>query len=240
MTSPAPASRPRWLGRRVLVSAAGVLIAVGVPVGWSLTDHPTGVRQVNPGTVTRLAGADPAPAADPASSIPISPPGGQTLPATPTLASPVRITVNSLSINAPVAAQGVEANGEMAIPTDVRTVGWYQWSSAPGAHSGSVVLVGHVDSAVQGRGAFFRLRTLEQGALVSVTTADRKVWTYRVIAREEFPKTAVPLDAIFAQTGPERLVLATCGGVFNSVTRSYEDNIVITASPLAVDGYPTK
>ena len=99
------------------------------------------------------------------------------------------------------------------------------------------MLIAHQDVGarhceVQGCGAFFNLRSLAQGALVRVTAADHRVWTYRVTAREEVPKTAVPLNAIFAETGRARLVLATCGGAFNSVTRSYEDNIVITATPV--------
>ena len=119
----------------------------------------------------------------------------------------------------------------MEIPTDIHTIGWYQWGSAPGASAGSIVMVGHVDSAVQGLGAFFYLKTLTQGALITVTTADNKVWNYHVVAREEFPKTNVPLAAIFDQAGPPRLILATCGGAFDRSTKSYYDNIVITALP---------
>jgi hypothetical protein len=53
-----------------------------------------------------------------------------------------------------------------------------------------------------------------------------------VIAREEFPKTTIPLAAIFAQAGAPRLVLATCGGQFDEQTKSYRDNIVVTATPM--------
>jgi len=36
--------------------------------------------------------------------------------------------------------------------------------------------------------------------------------------------------ALFRAIGPARLVLITCGGPFNSVARSYQDNIVVFAA----------
>jgi hypothetical protein len=119
----------------------------------------------------------------------------------------------------------------MDIPTNIHTIGWYQWGAAPGNSAGSIVMVGHVDSAQQGLGAFFYLKTLTAGAPITVTTADNKTWNYHVVAREEFPKTTIPLAAIFDQAGPPRLILATCGGAFDHSTKSYYDNIVITALP---------
>ena len=247
------ADRPERFNRRLrwpfLATAAGLLIAVGAPVGWSITDHPTGTHQIQPGSAVRLAdgtavtpstptnqtatGVRPSvtstPTHDPA--IPISATGGNTLPAPAATAAPTRISIAALAINAPVVSEGVDSTGEMVIPTNIHTIGWYQWGPAPGASTGSIVMVGHVDSAQQGLGAFFYLKTLTQGALITVTTADGKIWDYRVVAREEFPKTSVPLSAIFDQAGPPRLILATCGGAFDRTTKSYYDNIVITALP---------
>jgi sortase (surface protein transpeptidase) len=226
-----------------------LLIAVGVPVGWSVMDRPTATHQIEPGSTVRLAeGAASAPSAPSSqsattvtpnaasppsqdSAIPVSGIGGNTLPALAATAVPTRISIPALSINVPVVAEGVDSTGAMNIPANIHTIGWYQWGSAPGASAGSIVMVGHVDSAEQGLGAFFRLNTLTQGAVITVTTGDNKVWNYHVVAREEFPKTTVPLAAIFDQAGPSRLILATCGGAFDRSTKSYNDNIVITALP---------
>jgi sortase (surface protein transpeptidase) len=95
------------------------------------------------------------------------------------------------------------------------------------------VLVGHVDSARQGEGAFFRLHTVSDGALVTVTGGNRHVYRYRVIGRQEYAKTAVPLAALFTRTGAPHLTLITCGGSFDSATRHYRDNVVVTAIPIA-------
>jgi sortase (surface protein transpeptidase) len=92
-----------------------------------------------------------------------------------------------------------------------------------------------VDSAEQGRGAFFRLRQLRPGDPVIVHGADGRTRRYRVVAREEWPKTEVPLDRLFARGGAPRLTLVTCGGGFRENARSYLDNIAVTAVP---DGGP--
>jgi sortase (surface protein transpeptidase) len=226
-------------GRTALVAvvALGVTVAIGVPVGWSLADHPTDPPTVNAGTATSLATApDPstttrAPAVTPPSwpgpPIPISRTGGQRSAAG---AVPTRLQVPALDIDAPITPVGVDSAGQVQIPEDVHTLGWYQWGRSVGAASGSVVVVGHVDSARQGVGALFDLRSIAAGAEVVVTAGNRR-YVYQVIAREEFVKNAVPWPALFATTGRTRLTLVTCGGAFDRTTKSYVDNIVVTAVP---------
>ena len=51
---------------------------------------------------------------------------------------------------------------------------------------------------------------------------------YRVTARRELGKAALPAD-LFATDGPPRLVLVTCGGRFDRTTRHYTDNVIVYA-----------
>jgi sortase (surface protein transpeptidase) len=159
-------------------------------------------------------------------------PSGPPAPA-PAAAAPARLLIPSLGIDSAVIAEGVETTGEMALPEDISQVGWYRYSVAPGSAAGSTVLAGHVDSAVQGEGAMFRLRQAEVGAIVSVLSIDGSQRDYRVVARELFGKSSVPLEDLFARDGQPRLTLITCGGQFDAPTRSYESNIVVTAVPVA-------
>jgi hypothetical protein len=221
-----------------VLAAAGVLVAVGVPVAW--------YAQRPPGTVgsevaEALASASPTPAAAP--TTPARVPAAPAVPPVPTqdgrlgrgggreAATPVEIRLPSLGVTAPVGPIGVERDGELEIPADVATVGWYRYGPRPGDPRGSTVLSGHVDSAEQGRGAFYRLRELAPGDPVLVRLSDRTTWRYRVVAREEWPKTATPLDRLFARSGAARLTLVTCGGGFREDTSSYTDNIAVTAVP---------
>jgi len=88
-----------------------------------------------------------------------------------------------------------------------------------------------VDSADQGKGAFFRLGSLAPGDTVTLTGPEGKDRVFAVVGRERYRKTRIPLDRYFARDGAPRLTLITCGGPFDSATRHYRDNIVVTAEP---------
>jgi sortase (surface protein transpeptidase) len=144
---------------------------------------------------------------------------------------PVRVRLPSIGVDAPVVAVGVDARGEMEVPLDVRTAGWYRFGPAPGDAAGSSVLSGHVDDREQGPGAFYRLADLAPGDPVQVVAASGRALDFRVRDVRSLPKVGLPVDELFARDGPPRLTLVTCGGPFDRATRSYVDNVVVTALP---------
>jgi len=231
----------RSRGWMVLV-VIGVLVAVAAPVGWVLTRP---ARTVGAATADALARATPPTSAPPAGASEVGGgSGGSAVPvrdgrvgaAVPVRgAVPVRVDLPSLGVTAAIRPVGVDRSGDLQIPADVAAVGWYRYGPRPGDPAGSTVLSGHVDSAEQGRGAFFRLRQLRPGDPVIVHGTDGRTRRYRVVAREEWPKTEVPLDRLFARGGAPRLTLVTCGGGFRENAHSYLDNIAVTAVP---DGGP--
>ncbi|GAA4760158.1 class F sortase [Actinomycetospora chibensis] len=146
-------------------------------------------------------------------------------------APPVGLRIPDLGVDVPVVPVGVDrASGGMEIPEDVATVGWYRYGPGFDAVQGSTVLAGHVDRAGQ-EGALFDLRELEPGATLAVAGPDGQVRSYAVASRDQWSKDRVPLERLFARTGAPRLVVITCGGPFDEATRSYRDNVVITAVP---------
>ena len=80
---------------------------------------------------------------------------------------PSSISIPAVGIQAPVVPIGVDAEGSVAIPT-TSAGGLVPLQSPLPSTAGSTVLVGHVDSAEQGAGAFFRLHTLAAGNTVTV------------------------------------------------------------------------
>jgi hypothetical protein len=141
---------------------------------------------------------------------------------------PVEVWIPALGIRALIKPVGVVLpQGTMQIPQDVRMAGWYRFGPSPG-EPGSAILVGHVDSRAQGRGAFFRLAHIGIGASISVERDDGTRLAFKVVARRSYPKDHLP-RRIFDRTGPPMLTLVTCGGSFDERTRSYSDNIVIFA-----------
>jgi hypothetical protein len=147
-------------------------------------------------------------------------------------ARPVRISVDSLAIQAAVAPVAIDlAHGVLGIPTDVARTGWWRDGALPGARHGTILIAGHVDSATAGAGAFFRLGRVHTGDRVELETAGGRRLAYRVASVRSYRKHALP-TGVFSRTGPPRLVLVTCGGPFDEATGHYRDDVVVAATPV--------
>jgi hypothetical protein len=145
---------------------------------------------------------------------------------------PVWLRISELGIKAPIVPEVIDIEkGALGMPANIRRLGWWRDGMAPMAQSGSILIAGHYDFATAGPGAFYSLPHARRGERIHITTADGAVYTYRVVTVDSYPKSALPLT-VFDRRGPPRLVLITCGGRFNSTTRRFLDNIVVTAVPV--------
>jgi hypothetical protein len=144
---------------------------------------------------------------------------------------PVRVTIPSLGITAPVSPSAIDVRrGVLGIPADIHRVGWWRDGSTPGDRRGTILLAGHRDSASVGAGAFFNLAAARPGELIQVATTGGQRLTYRVATVRSYAKAALP-TTVYATGGRPRLVLVTCGGPFDTATGHYPDNVVVTAFP---------
>lgn len=153
------------------------------------------------------------------------------LPSSSAEEPPLELDVPDLNLEASVAEVGVDAaTGDFDVPPSVDRVGWYRFGPGLSATEGSIVIAGHVDSAAQGKGAFFKLGSLEPGDPITLR-GESGPKKFKVVGRERYEKTAIPLDKYFARDGALRLTLITCGGPFDKATGHYRDNVVVTATP---------
>jgi hypothetical protein len=154
-----------------------------------------------------------------------------TIAAPSTLPAPIAITIESIRLRqAPIVPVGVTATGELEVP-GAKEVGWYRLGARPG-ETGATVLAAHV-SWNGAAGRFAALASIAPGAPIVVTLADGATRTYQAVERAVYDKQALPAERVWAQTGPETLVLITCGGRFNPSIRHYRDNVVVYALPVA-------
>jgi sortase (surface protein transpeptidase) len=144
---------------------------------------------------------------------------------------PVSLRIDDLDVEADVLEVGVAPDGSLEVPDRVSDVGWFRDGVRPG-EAGSAVLVGHVDAASQGPGAFFLLREAAIGGRISVLDDHGTRQEFEIVARREYRKAELPVDSLFGRGGPAVLTLITCGGEFDSQTRSYDSNIVVHAVPV--------
>ncbi len=206
--------------------AAGLAAVLAAVVWWVATPTVGNFGRAHPASPSAPATrAGPSSSGTPTTAATPTPEGDSTLPGEPTL-----LTIPTQRIQAPV--DPVEAHaGVLDVPPDIHHVGWWTGSALAGASEGTTVIDGHVDSAVAGEGALFRLQDLREGDPLRVDTASRQI-RYTVIGRRVISK-AGPLPAdLFTLTGPPRLVVISCGGPFDRATRSYVDNIVVIAVPV--------
>lgn len=140
---------------------------------------------------------------------------------------PSTLAINDLGISQGVLPVGLNDDGTMEVP-DVSDIGWYLHGATPG-HPGATVLVAHVWWH-KTAGPFHRLGGLEPGARIEVGGEDGTIHDYTVTKRTMYDKDKLPGD-LWRKSGPETLVLITCGGTLNQATRRYESNIVVYAVP---------
>lgn len=233
----------------MLIAAAALVWVVGHPSPAGQTVGSVGASSALALTAEPAAGSAPsitspaanAPVADPPTNAPATtpaptPPASTTPTATnaPVAAAPPsppsRVRIPTLAVDASVTPVGVTDGGDVQVPDDVATVGWYRFGPAPGA-TGSAVLIGHVDNYRQGVGALARIGDLSPGDGVEITDEDGDVRTFTVVAREQWAKAEAPLDRLFDRGGSSRLVLITCGGAFDDSRLEYTDTIAVTAIP---------
>jgi hypothetical protein len=164
---------------------------------------------------------------DPTAPTTVPPPTTTSTTFLPQKVPPTALTINDLSISQPILAVGLEEDGSMEVP-DVEDIGWYLHGAVPG-RPGATVIVAHVYWAGT-PGPFYQLGKLEPGARIDVGVEDI-VHSYVVVERTMYDKDALP-RSLWRNSGPETLVLITCGGDYNRSTRRYEQNIVIYAVPI--------
>ncbi|MEM9037558.1 MAG: class F sortase [Actinomycetota bacterium] len=228
-----PLRSVRWARTLVLVACLLVLAACGSGDESTGAVSPAPTTTVTEATTTTVAptttAVDETPLRPPVPDVPRSDGRFSSVLGEDRPAVPVSVRIGNLEIDAPVVPVGVEPDGLMEIP-GASEVGWYRFGSTAG-EAGSTVLAAHVD--FNGReGVFFELRDLEVGAIVEVELDDETTRRYEVIDSTTYLKEVLPLDDVFRRSGDEVLTLITCGGAFDSVERSYEDNVVVLAVPI--------
>ena len=218
-------TRPACRAPRGLARLIAGLALVAVTAACS-----SGENDVGPPGSTPVATGSPAP-------VSTASPQGNESPPDPTASqteridepTTYRVRIPRIGVDAPVVAIQASQNRVLEPPRDPSVVGWWSDGAAPGESQGSAVMVGHTVHN-QGGGVFDSMGDLRRGDAIEVDGSDSTL-SYRVKSINVLSKEEVARDAeeIFAQTGPDRLVVITCDDWDGSVWRS---NIVTIATPV--------
>ncbi|MCE7082443.1 class F sortase [Streptomyces sp. ST2-7A] len=126
---------------------------------------------------------------------------------------------------------GTDPAGSVPVPDEPDRVGWWAPGARPGRATGTVLLVGHVDTPTGGPGPFADLADLPTGTRVEVIGADGRTHRYAVTTTRRHAADTLP-DVLFAADGPPRLALVTCAGRYDPEAGRYEETLVLLARPV--------
>jgi hypothetical protein len=149
------------------------------------------------------------------------------------LIAPNRIEIPKIKAVAPIVPVQTTPDGELEIPLNPKTVGWWSPGAKPGARRGTAILAGHINYAGV-TGPLAPIGTLNPGDQVFIFGmhhGKRTELTYRITGVRTYHKTNLPYKQIFDQNSVGRLAIVTCGGPFDASTGNYLDNIVAFAVP---------
>lgn len=144
---------------------------------------------------------------------------------------PVSLAIDGTDINVGVIEVGIESNNEMEIPDSFYEAGWYRFGPAPGAAEGNAVLAAHIDIGTEVM-PFTQLKDVQVGTIVTVGRENAEPLRYQVTDVRNVPKASLDTAEIFQRDGEHQLKILTCGGKWLADQEDYEDNVVLTASPL--------
>ena len=157
--------------------------------------------------------------------------------ATPTglpAAKPASLTIPAIDVQAEgIKDLGLTPQGELEVPGDAKTVGWFTGAPSPG-EAGPAVLAAHVDYK-HVPGTFSRLKELRDGEQVRVGRADGRTTIFTVYRVDHYAKAQFPTDQVYGDTADPELRLITCGGEFDRSSGNYLDNVVVYARLTAVE-----
>lgn len=169
----------------------------------------------------------PAPGAVPAAA-PAAPVESVAPPEAVSPTAPVGLTVPAIGVHAgAMLALGIDPGGALEVPPDATSAGWFTLAPTPGS-PGPAIIAGHVDyKGVPG--VFQRLGELKAGDEVTVARADGSTAVFSTYLVERYAKAQFPTERVYGNTTASELRLITCGGVFDSRSGHYQDNVVAYA-----------
>jgi len=156
---------------------------------------------------------------------------------------PVSLLVADHHVSAPVSANRLNHDGSLYVPANPRAVSWASQDMAPGSTYGTIILVAHINMGGVD-GVFADLADYRIGQIITLVLADGRRMKYAVAAKPiEVNKDRVGprREELFDQTQSYglagraksgRLLLLSCGGVFDNRTGHYESNIFVYALPV--------
>lgn len=141
-------------------------------------------------------------------------------------ATPIRLKIPSINLDAAIEQVGLKANGEMDVPKGTANVAWFNLGPPPG-QIGSAVIAGHSGRWKNGEGLVFDdLKKLNKGDQLYIEDDKGATNTFVVRESRSYDADADASDVFSSNDGKAHLNLITCQG-WDKISESYTKRLVV-------------
>ncbi|MEK7515048.1 MAG: class F sortase [Patescibacteria group bacterium] len=144
------------------------------------------------------------------------------------VASPSRLVIPRIQVDALIERVGITARGEMDVPKSQITVGWLETGPRPG-ETGSAVIAGHYGQNGAKTSVFDSLSILQPRDTIYVIDEDGITTTFIVREKNTYSPDADASAVFSAADDGTHLNLVTCDGPWNAQSQEYQRRLVIFA-----------
>ena len=139
--------------------------------------------------------------------------------------TPMSLRIPSLKINTVLEQVGLTAQGAVGVPESILKAAWFTSSVKPGL-TGNMVIVGHFGWKRGVPAIFNNLAKLQKGDKIYVDDGGKQV-TFIVQKMQKYNQNSVVPAIFISSDNKSHLNLITCDGIWNKVTKSYLERLVI-------------
>jgi LPXTG-site transpeptidase (sortase) family protein len=148
------------------------------------------------------------------------------------LSLPVRLKIPSINVDAPILSVGLTRDGAMDVPKGPADVVWYKFGPRPG-ELGSAVIAGHSGWKNNMPAVFDNLYKLKKGDKIYVESDTGVITIFVVRESRSYNPEADARDVFYSNDGASHLNLITCEGIWNEITKSRSERLVVFTDKVA-------
>lgn len=142
---------------------------------------------------------------------------------------PKYLRIPKIQVDARVQRLGAKTNSELAAPTNIFDIGWYENSGKPG-EDGTVLLDGQVTGPTK-QGVFYSLGSLNSGDKIEIERGDGTRLHYTVVRSQLYDYDKVDMNAALKSAIPSKpgLNLISYSSRFDVRANKFESRLVVFA-----------
>lgn len=142
---------------------------------------------------------------------------------------PTRIKIPKIKVNIALESVGLNPDGVVGAAKNLGSAAWYNLGVRPG-DNGSAVINGHFGRLKNGKmGVFTNLNKLRKGDKISTIDHDGLSTTFVVREIRKYNLKEDATEVFYANDDNSHLNIVTCVGVWNKITKTYSNRLVVFA-----------